>query len=354
MMTAESSLTKSPKKSWRILIRILLVSAFLSLPPLFQQIELAHKSILPSIWREIPLLEPIRGNLPGNSSSTGDDGLMVFDLLSIGSLSRIDYQEAQKRTFGTHPSVRYFFNATEEDDVERSCHEELTWEDVLAIASFCHRGKNWNPQSLMRYQRNHYARSQWLEQKKNPLGWMCAQKRPIHGLTKVLHHYRQQHEKLPDYLIIMDDDSYFQLQFVQNELMRHYSPESARALAGCLIRNRVKESNFTFPFGGYGTILSQGAIANLIRPVYCRDRQRDEFEENACRQLDKNQLEENYLFREGMSIGELMEAYAAAQPYKSHTNWTHGYCLHSDWALGFFFNYYYISSHSLFSTGCTT
>jgi hypothetical protein len=269
--------------------------------------------------------------------------------LIFGSLSRIDYQEAQKRTFGTHPSVRYFFNATEEDDVERSCHEELTWEDVLAIASFCHRGKNWNPQSLMRYQRNHYARSQWLEQKKNPLGWMCAQKRPIHGLTKVLHHYRQQHEKLPDYLIIMDDDSYYQLEFVQDEL-RRYRPETAQVLAGCLFHNRIKEKkskvehNFTFPFGGYGTILSRGAIANLMRPVYCQNRQRDEFEETACQRLDENQLEEKYLFREGMSIGELMEAYAASQPYKGHANWTHGFCLHSDWALSFFLNFYYISN----------
>ena len=47
-----------------------------------------------------------------------------------------------------------------------------------------------------------------------------------------------------------------------------------------------------------------------------------------------------------MSVGQLMEAYAAVEPFTSHSNWTHGFCLHSDWALGFFFNFYFIGIHS--------
>ena len=174
---------------------------------------------------------------------------------------------------------------------------------------------------------------------------MCAQKRPIHGLTKVLNKYAQ-NATLPDFLVIMDDDSYYQVDLVQKELQK-YNSDNAHVIAGCMIRSRIYESNFTFPYGGWGTILSRGAIVNLMRPLYCQGkRQRDEFEANACNRLQENQLEEQHLFKEGMSVGQLMEAYAAVEPFTSHSNWTHGFCLHSDWALGFFFNFYFIGIHA--------
>jgi hypothetical protein len=278
------------------------------------------------------------------TASNSEKGSLVLDFLSIGSKSRLNFQQAQRGTFGSHQSVRYFFNVTEDDDADPTCSRTLSKDNVLAISSFC-RGKQWASTSILAYQRNHYATRKWLSGKENPAGWMCAQKRPIHGVTKAIAKY--ENDTLPDFLVLMDDDSYYQVDLVQKELNNKYSSNDAHVIAGCMLRNRVQESNFTIPYGGWGTFLSRRAIVNLMRPLYCLDeRQRDEFEANACKRLLENQLGEQYLFKEGMSVAQLMEAYASAQPFTSHSNWTHGFCLHSEWALGFFLNFYYVGMHS--------
>ena len=50
-----------------------------------------------------------------------------------------------------------------------------------------------------------------------------------------------------------------------------------------------------------------------------------------CEKIQKDQIGERALFREGMSLVNLMHAYAIHQPFSNFTNWDIGYCLHSDW-----------------------
>jgi hypothetical protein len=196
------------------------------------------------------------------------DGLVV-DIMSVGSKTRLDYQKAQQKTFAMHTSVRFFFNITEDDDADRNCSNTLLPSDTYAIAKFCRpqRRSKWGSHHvLMRYMRTRYSRPEWLEKKPSPNGWMCAQTRPTHGFAKVLAQYRAMKETygdaaLPDYLIIADDDTYVNMELFA-QYMSNFDPVIPRAIAGCLVRTQSTKLNFSFPYGGYGTIFSRGKYPN--------------------------------------------------------------------------------------------
>jgi hypothetical protein len=46
---------------------------------------------------------------------------------------------------------------------------------------------------------------------KNNAGWMCAQKRPVDGLFNVLQNYKDGAMEAPQYLFIIDDDTYINM-----------------------------------------------------------------------------------------------------------------------------------------------
>ena len=86
----------------------------------------------------------------------------AVDILSVASLKRHINLVQQQKTFGSHPSVRNFFNATEVDDYDPLCHEELTVEQVMKVSRFC-RCRPANLSRTMKYLRGIFAREQWLE-----------------------------------------------------------------------------------------------------------------------------------------------------------------------------------------------
>ncbi|CAB9506741.1 expressed unknown protein [Seminavis robusta] len=291
----------------------------------------------------------------------------VVDILSIGSKRRPDYLLAQRESFASHASVRHFFNATEADDLDDPhCDSHLTTADTVQISRFC-KAKGWHPQTqlFMRYARNLYANGNWLLKKANPVGWMCAQRRPMHGLYKVFQHYFQQQKLLsndvtinspalsdsvlPDYLIVMDDDTYFNLEQFPIKMALDVQAtkrplDDPYVLAGCLVRWPIHQINFTFGFGGYGTVFNKASLQKLAKPIHCT---KDDSKE-ACAQVKRNMVGEKKVFREGMSVLDLIRAYVSHQPYKEFPkkNWTDGFCMHSDWVLGYFVNYYNISRHT--------
>ena len=312
------------------------------------------------------------------------DNNKVIDILSIGSQERPELLTAQKESWASHRSVRHFYNATEIDDADPECHQYLTPHDVYNISVFCkHRRDDLHP--LRYYLQNFFANVPWLKSKSNPVGWMCAQRRPLHGLYKVLTDYSirmssstsNEKEKanntrstaadnvLPDYLILLDDDTYFNIEKFQQMLVsdqaalnaKQYqyqhqhqrqqtvsSDLSPRVFAGCLVRYPIHIQNFTFPFGGYGTIFNRASLERLLRPMHCP--QDTEF----CTQLEENIWGEKNLFQNGMTLIELMQAFVSNMPFRDKARglWkgTDGFCAHSDWMVGYFVNFYNISSHT--------
>eukprot|EP00934_Nitzschia_sp_Nitz4_P002545 Nitzschia sp. Nitz4//scaffold10_size219509//79751//82157//NITZ4_001421-RA/size219509-processed-gene-0.235-mRNA-1//1//CDS//3329532899//2535//frame0 len=265
------------------------------------------------------------------------------DILSIGSNHRLHYLQAQRDTFAQHVSVRSFFSATEDDDADPFCSQNLTKWQTMQISRFCHRRKKWNPkrQFLMSYWQSSYASEMWLKRKAHPSGWMCAQTRPMQALHNLLGKYQALHQSFPDYLILMDDDTYYNIPLLQRYLLANY-PNSSKpiAIAGCMVRSPTNEINLTIPFGGYGLVLSKGYLDKLSRPIHCPD------DAAMCHAIRKtNHLDERSLFQDGMSVSQLMNTYATAQPFQLWSNWTTGFCLHSDWLWGYVSNFYNVSDH---------
>jgi hypothetical protein len=116
---------------------------------------------------------------------------------------------------------------------------------------------------------------------------------------------------------------------VAKELKRDYPSRRAVTAAGCLLHSRTM--NFSYPFGGWSTIFTRKALENFVRPVYCGSRAVDRWTGKVCRRLQENQAGERILFREGMSILDLMHKYAFDQPFLNVKHWnTAGFCMHSE------------------------
>ena len=263
----------------------------------------------------------------------------ILDVLSIGSLTRTAYQDAQQATWAS--SVRNFVRVDERNDTETDCHKLLTSDQVVQIAEHCH--SHYTNNSHLDQIRDRFTGGKRLMTKANPVGWVCAQKRPVDGLRIVLELYRNQ--PLPDYLIIADDDTWINLPMVSAHLLEHFPSHQPTAVAGCRMRWSMKKSHnpdFTIPFGGFGSILTKAALERLMRPIHCDDP--DQWVQAVCRRLQDNSIGEQPLFRPGRSVADLMIRYAFDQPHLDVAKWNDvGFCLHSDWNLAFYVNFYGIS-----------
>ena len=187
-------------------------------------------------------------SLPPISSSSSSTS--AIDFLSISSREREDLLIAQQQSFGSHGSVRYWFNATEADDGDPHCSTELKTSELFQIVDFCRRQKlDARKYPFRMFMRNHYASKPWLRKKKNPVGWMCAQRRPIHGLYKVLKSYETRKIDLPEKLLVVDDDTYINVDLLQIHCAGD-SVNSPLVRPGCLVRLPIHQLNFTFAFGG--------------------------------------------------------------------------------------------------------
>jgi hypothetical protein len=254
---------------------------------------------------------------------------IIVDVLSVGSQKRHENQKRQIETFGSHKTIRNFFLADERVDSDRNCGDSLTIEDTFNISSFCV-NKEWDDdnQWIMRLMKRHYITRERLEANPNPVGWLCAQARPLHALFQIQKHYQRQ--SLPDYMIIMDDDSYYNM----NKFQKHFSLEGAsraRAIAGCRIKFSLQ---FSGPFGGFGLIFSRSMLQNLMSPIDCSPLNTSD---DLCGRLALNRIGEYPVFQKltSGSLVEMMKVYADQSPYRDHNQWTTGYCLHSDWATGY-------------------
>jgi hypothetical protein len=182
--------------------------------------------------------------------------------------------------------------------------------------------------------------------KRNAFGWLCAQKRPMDGLYKVLSQYKLDItnnkgglETLPDFLVIMDDDTWFNIELLLPIIASKVNPKNPVIMAGCLIKRHypiiAPGVDFNYPWGGFGTIINKAALVNLIRPLECPGK-----DDRVCQLINQDRMGEKALFSRGMSVLDLMYKYTFDQPFAAAANWNKvGFCFHSDQALSFFLQY---------------
>ncbi|KAG7338387.1 luciferase-like protein [Nitzschia inconspicua] len=294
-----------------------------------------------------------------------------IDVVSIGSETRLGIMEVQRTTWAKHKSVRHFFAITEEMDIEadRYCYQELSVDTVLNMSDWCrdryiHKKARYEYSSwLMSRWMVNFGRRRWLSKKENPVGWMCAQRRFARGMATVLARYRTEQEAFPDYLLLVDDDTYVNMELlVQLELQHRNQYHEAYVAAGC--RVTIQQAPITnFAFGGFGQVYSHKSLERLTRPIHCNMDNNgintkinetnihgkddfDGFERNACQRISENLIGEREHFQNGMSVSDLLlEARLSVDSYVDFPNWKNGgFCFHGDHYLANLVHLYGIAS----------
>jgi len=266
-------------------------------------------------------------------------------MISIGTLNRPSLQDAQESTFASHASVRSFYRITELNDTEKNCHKELNISHMRQIVDFC-RGRRGNVSQHLHIKEAALSIKSLKIYKKqsNPPAWMCAQKRFVDGFKLVIDKYKRD-VVLPDYLFLIDDDTYLNINVLVTMLPNLYPAHEAHVVAGCRLRLMNGLGNFTnYALGGLGTFYTRAALENLIKPLHCSNNNNtndDPIVQNACERVGKNMIGEKPLFHDGMAMVDLMHAYSTDQPYLQVHQWNRvGFCMHSDIYFGYFIKFY--------------
>jgi hypothetical protein len=337
----------------------------------------------------------------------------TIDIISIGSLLKQSNHLAQQRTFANTTTtttrtkavvtsssssssssssynVRTFYSITEMNDTDTTCFTSLTSEQFQGIVQFCHtEGNSIRSNSDTTDGTNHHHPNpvakvfyQNLFQPKKHAGYMCAQKRMIDGLYKALQPLsppKQQQKKrkqllsynLPDYLFIIEDDTYMNLDLIVPELQMRYPPNLPYAITGSpcttiTIPDAAHENSnttttttmLTLPQIGYGMILTKASIQRLLQPIY--DTDQNHFSKLVQYQLSQNQMGELNYFTNGMTVLEFIYTWASHNLYTNIDLWKEnsisssstsintknqntGYCFTSDTALAYFIHYCFIT-----------
>eukprot|EP00429_Kryptoperidinium_foliaceum_P011228 CAMPEP_0176003704 /NCGR_PEP_ID=MMETSP0120_2-20121206/1313_1 /TAXON_ID=160619 /ORGANISM="Kryptoperidinium foliaceum, Strain CCMP 1326" /LENGTH=410 /DNA_ID=CAMNT_0017336359 /DNA_START=106 /DNA_END=1338 /DNA_ORIENTATION=- len=273
---------------------------------------------------------------------------IVVDVLTMASNERLEYMDTQKATWAHHPSVRNFFNVTEDLVEDSSACQQLQLDSVIAVTKFCHRPP-YKPSWLMNRFLKYYARESWIKTKSNPAGWLCAQKRFPLGLANTILGYSSRGEALPDYLLMVDDDTYYNLDLFHDTLI-HRNPLEPFVGAGCRVTNGRPDAEdmVVFPFGGFGLTFSKGTLERFLQPI--RADCGSEWQELVLSKIQKNLIGERDLFRDGMNLAELMQRLALMEPYQNVSGWTRGYCFHGDWIMAIFTQLYRLHSEYYMET----
>jgi hypothetical protein len=272
---------------------------------------------------------------------------LVVDAISIGSQFNVAQMEGQAKSWGSHWSMRYLFGTTEEDDADPYCNFNLTDQQFSDILLHCKKKVNYRRNRLKAI-RSNFPSPKWIELRNKTKGWLCAQPRFAHAIGKVGRFYRREVPKsLPDFFFIQDDDTWFGmtklLEFLSTR--NHTRPFTT---AGCVVRLPFHIVNFTFPFGGFGTMMNRLSLERLIKPIYCNEASSDQHTALVCLRLKENLVGERMAFEDGMSVSDLMDRHATMHPYVYYKKWGDpGYCMLGDWVIGYYFNYYGIGSRQM-------
>lgn len=179
---------------------------------------------------------------------------------------------------------------------------------------------------------------------------VCAKGFPT-GLAKVLRTYKEKNEPLPSFLVLVDDDTYYNIDELSAQFLSMQDQSLPGVTAGCRVNHGGIAKGVVFPFGGFGLIFTKGTLERLSQPITCNgggDRNMSVWEKSVCSDaLANNLIGEKELFRNGMSLSELIEAYVNTEKFVDHKKWTRGFCFHGHWFFSYFVQIYHLSSSEM-------
>jgi len=188
----------------------------------------------------------LRWHLQKSSSYRVDynvDGVTVeakdIWILSIGSTSKPKHQAAQNQTIGKH--FRYFAET----------------EDTVPECVLCEVGDGVEFLASKKFMSNFKKFKKGVTSPYKPRGWWCAQKRGLLALDNVL----KQNENLPEFLFIIDDDTFVNV----NALVHYAGPLDSntavfRGMVGCW---PGQPKQLPYINGGGGALISRWILNQL-------------------------------------------------------------------------------------------
>lgn len=312
----------------------------------------------------------------------------VVDIVTTGSQLRLEYLQGQLETWANHSYVRNYWGFSETDDIDPTCPSTIGKPNDHFRK--CKRELPTPDESpLLKYFQMVYGQGT----RGKPGGWLCAQTRFGQAVGRIGAEYRkrllwqyqtnkndnrQQQEAtldfesiLPDYLFLVDDDTFVNIGLVidelESELAAHMAAASSssfsspswhpRVYAGCAsFDSRV---NISIPIGGYGLLLTKGSVLRLISPIFCNnnrttttttttsingnhkdnvnnDAEYQDFQDKVCRRIFRDDLlhDTKYFSTDGMTISDLSYEFSKSPD---------DFCFNSDWLYAYFSNYYFLS-----------
>jgi hypothetical protein len=262
----------------------------------------------------------------------------TIDVLSIGSMNRPDYLHAQESTWASHGSVRTFWGLTEHNDFNPTCGN-MSRAEVEEHMARCNKFKGWK-KSMKHFIGDGYSIAE--EQVRRDAGWVCAQRRVGRALFWLKKLYAMRKDDLPDYLLLVDDDTYFDVVSFEEYVVRKKLDPSKTEMHGACLFQRSGYIKWSFPYGGFGTVFTRASIERMLRPIHCQNATAgDDFIQGCCQSLKKNRIGERAVFQEGMSVLDLFHVYSALRMF----------CIHSDWLTGYIANFYGLSERDADTEG---
>jgi hypothetical protein len=173
-----------------------------------------------------------------DSESTLDINVPTTDIVSIGSISRLDHLTAQIETWASHLSTRHFWGFSELNDFDPECASSTT-PDKLENFNTCtdffgalQRRDN----DIGSFFSMYYGVTEGGRIRSNDSGWVCAQRRPGRAFGWLHSQYAGGATTIPDYLLLVDDDSYLDMVEVVRILegMEKKREGEAFGVAGCV------------------------------------------------------------------------------------------------------------------------
>ena len=177
-------------------------------------------------------------------------------------------------------------------------------------------------QEIQNFFTSYYGISEGGRTRTHDQGWVCAQRRLGRALGWLHAQYHVSGSDIPDYLFIVDDDTFVDTADVISYLEAEAHGNSGLLMrAGCLFEKNDGSVPFNFPYGGFGLFLNNIALEKMSRQIHCDDGTEDEL----CSILQRNSIGEMDVFRNGMTLFELFYRFSA----------TKNFCMHSDWLSGY-------------------
>ena len=149
----------------------------------------------------------------------------------------MDYLTAQFETWGSHKNVRHYWGFSELQDYDAEC-TDMSESSLSEAVSTCKAAQGYGDAKIKSFFGDYYGISEGNRVRSNDAGWLCAQRRVGRALGWLHYQYVVQHVEIPQYLAVVDDDTYIDLVDVVSYLKKEEQKTEGRAFAraGCVFQ----------------------------------------------------------------------------------------------------------------------